>query len=130
MVQKVTGSKEVKSKVYELNNLLSEVEDQGGYFIDFISAKGIQASIIRLHAGENDTQGPHSVDEVYYVIDGSGFIKLNGKDYEIKQGSSIFVPAKADHKFHGNKQETITHVKRLDVNNLHQFLTTKTLGIL
>ncbi|MGA8080241.1 MAG: hypothetical protein WB988_00125 [Candidatus Nitrosopolaris sp.] len=124
MVQKVTGSKEVKSKVYELNNLLSEVEDQGGYFIDFISAKGIQASIIRLHAGENDTQGPHSVDDVYYVIEGSG------KDYEIKQGSFIFVPAKADHKFHGNKQETITHVKRLDVNNLHQFLTTKTLGIL
>ncbi|MGB6592676.1 MAG: cupin domain-containing protein [Candidatus Nitrosopolaris sp.] len=97
----------MKSKVYELNNLLSELEDRGRYYIDFINTRGIQAGIIRLHAGENDIQGPHSVHEVYYVIDGSGFIKLNGKDYEIKQGSSIFVPAKADHKFHGNKQDLV-----------------------
>jgi mannose-6-phosphate isomerase-like protein (cupin superfamily) len=74
MVQKVTGSKEVKFKVHELNNILSELEDQGGYFIDFISTKGIQAGVIRLHPGENDTQGSHSVDEVYYVIEGNGFI--------------------------------------------------------
>jgi mannose-6-phosphate isomerase-like protein (cupin superfamily) len=86
-------SKELKSKVHELNNLLSELNDQGGYFIDFMSTKGIQAGIIRLHPGENDTQEPHSVDEVYYVIEGSGFIKLDGKDHQIRQGTSIlFLP--------------------------------------
>jgi hypothetical protein len=52
------------SKVFELNKLLSELDGQGGYFIDFISAKGIQAGIIRLHAGEKDSQEPHSVDEM------------------------------------------------------------------
>ncbi|MGA8081406.1 MAG: cupin domain-containing protein [Candidatus Nitrosopolaris sp.] len=52
---------------------------------------GIQAGIIRLHARENDTQEPHSVDEVYYVIEGNGFIRLNGKDHEIRQGTYIFV---------------------------------------
>jgi mannose-6-phosphate isomerase-like protein (cupin superfamily) len=107
MAQKVTGSKEVKSKVHELNNLLSDLNDQGGYFIDFISTKGIQAGIIRLHPSENDTQEPHSVDEVYYVIEGNGFIKLDGKDHQIRQGTSIFVPAKADHRFHGNKQDLV-----------------------
>jgi mannose-6-phosphate isomerase-like protein (cupin superfamily) len=107
MAQKVTGSKEVKSKVHELNNLLSELNDQGGYFTDFISTKGIQVGIIRLHPGENDTQEPHSVDEVYYVIEGNGFIKLDGKDHQIRQGTSIFVPAKADHRFHGNKQDLV-----------------------
>jgi hypothetical protein len=49
----------MNSKVFELNNLLSELNDQGGYFIDFVSTKGIQAGIIRLHPGENDTQEPH-----------------------------------------------------------------------
>jgi hypothetical protein len=58
-----------KSKVNELTDFLSELEDQGGYFIDFISTSDIQAGIIRLHPGENDTQGSHSVDEVYYVIE-------------------------------------------------------------
>jgi mannose-6-phosphate isomerase-like protein (cupin superfamily) len=94
----------MNSKVFELNNPLSELNDQGGYFIDFISTKGIQAGIIRLHAGENDTQEPHSVDEVYYVIEGNGYIKLDGKDHQINQGTCIFVPAKAYHRFHGNKQ--------------------------
>jgi mannose-6-phosphate isomerase-like protein (cupin superfamily) len=97
----------MNSKVFELNNLLSELNDQGGYFIDFISTKGIQAGIIRLHPGENDTQESHSVDEIYYVIEGNGFIKLDGKDHEIKQGTCIFVPAKADHRFHGNKQDLV-----------------------
>ena len=97
----------MNSKVFELNKLLSELEDQGGYFIDFISTRGIQSGIIRLHPGENDSQGSHSVDEVYYVIEGDGFIKLNGKDHEIRQGTSIFVPAKADHRFHGNKEDLV-----------------------
>jgi mannose-6-phosphate isomerase-like protein (cupin superfamily) len=60
----------MKFNLYELNNILSELEDKGGYFIDFINTKGIHADIIRLHAGEIDTQGPHTVDEVYYVIEG------------------------------------------------------------
>jgi mannose-6-phosphate isomerase-like protein (cupin superfamily) len=97
----------MNSKVFELNNLLSELDGQGGYFIDFINTKGIQAGIIRLHAGENDTQELHSVDEVYYVIEGNGFIKLDGKDHEIREGTCIFVPAKADHRFHGNKQDLV-----------------------
>ena len=94
-------------KLYELNDLLSDLEDRGGYFIDFITTKGIQAGIIRLHPGENDTQEPHSVDEVYYVIEGDGFIKLNGKSHAIKQGTSIFVPARTEHRFYGNNQDFV-----------------------
>jgi len=97
----------MNSKVFELNKLLSELDGRGGYFIDFVSTRGIQAGIIRLHPGENDTQEPHSVDEVYYVIQGNGFIKLNGKDHQIREGTSIFVPAKADHRFHGNRQDLL-----------------------
>jgi mannose-6-phosphate isomerase-like protein (cupin superfamily) len=97
----------MNSKVFELNKLLSELEDHGGYFIGFVSTKGIQAGVIRLHPGEIDTQESHSVDEVYYVIEGNGFIKLDGKDHQISEGTSIFVPAKADHRFHGNKRDLI-----------------------
>jgi len=85
----------MNSNVFELSKLLSELDGQAGYFIDFISTQGIQAGFIRLHPSENDTQERHSVDEVYYVIEGNGFIKLNGKDHEIREGTSIFVPAKA-----------------------------------
>lgn len=95
------------TQIYELNNVLTDLETQGGYFIDVVSRRSIQAGIMRLHDGENDTQGPHSVDEVYYVIEGSGLIKINGKDHPIKQGTSVFVPAKTEHKFHGNRQDLV-----------------------
>lgn len=95
------------TEIYELNNVLTDLETQGGYFIDVVSRRGIQAGIMRLHDGEDDTQGPHSVDEVYYVIKGSGLIKINGEDRSIKQGTSIFVPAKTEHKFHGNSQDLV-----------------------
>jgi mannose-6-phosphate isomerase-like protein (cupin superfamily) len=92
--------------LYELRDLLSQL-DGIGYFIDFITTKGIQAGIIRLHANEKDTQESHSVDEVYYVIEGNGFIKLNDKSHPIKQGTCIFVPAGMDHRFHGNNQDLL-----------------------
>ena len=81
-------------ELYELDHLLYELEDHGGYFKDFISTAGIEAGIILLHPNEDDTQKPHSVDEVYYVIKGSGYIEINGKDHPVKQGIFIFVPTK------------------------------------
>jgi hypothetical protein len=39
----------MNSKVFELNKLLSGLDGQGGYFVDFINTKGIQAGIVRLH---------------------------------------------------------------------------------
>ena len=82
----------MNSKVFELNKLLSELDGRGGYFIDFVSTRGIQAGIIRLHPGENYTQEAHSVDEVYYVIQGNGFIKLDGKLTSGSSFSSMVVP--------------------------------------
>jgi mannose-6-phosphate isomerase-like protein (cupin superfamily) len=102
----MVGEKEMNSKV-ELNKLLSDLEDYGRYFIGFVSTRGIQAGIIRLRPGGNDSQEAHSVDEVYYVIEGMGFPILDGKDHEVKQGTCIFVPAKAEHRFHGNKDDQV-----------------------
>jgi mannose-6-phosphate isomerase-like protein (cupin superfamily) len=97
----------VLKEIYELKDLLSELKEQGGYFIDFISTDGIQAGIIRLHPGDSDTQQPHSVDEVYYVIEGNGFIKLKDKNQAVRQGTSIFVAAGTEHRFYGNSQDLV-----------------------
>jgi mannose-6-phosphate isomerase-like protein (cupin superfamily) len=93
--------------IYEVNDVLSELDKHGGYFIDFITTRHIQAGILLLHAGDNDTQDPHSVDEVYYVIQGNGLINLDGKNYAIKQGTSIFVAAGTEHRFHGNAEDLV-----------------------
>jgi len=43
-------------ELYELGHLLSELEDHGNYFKDFITADGIEAGIILLHPSQDDRQ--------------------------------------------------------------------------
>ena len=93
--------------IYQLNDILSELDNNDGYFRDFINTEHIQAGILRLHANDNDTQEPHPVDEVYFVIRGDGMINLNGKDYPIKEGSSIHVPAGTEHRFQRNSHDLV-----------------------
>ena len=93
--------------IYQVNDVLSELDRHGGYFIDFITTRHIEAGILRLRPGDNDTQEPHSVDEVYFVIQGNGLININGKNYTVKEGTFMFVAAGTEHRFHGNSEDLI-----------------------
>ncbi|HXG07141.1 MAG TPA: cupin domain-containing protein [Nitrososphaera sp.] len=96
-------------RTFELQDLVKQLEKEGRYFFDFLKVRDLEAGIIVLHPGDEDTQEPHSADELYYVIEGSGFIEL-GKDrrkHPVKKGSIIFVPAKMHHRFLGNKDDLV-----------------------
>ena len=77
----------------------------GAYFDTFLDRASLAAGILVLRPGELDTQGPHGEDEVYYVISGDGFLRVRGRDYEARAGKAFFVPAGAEHRFHGNRRE-------------------------
>lgn len=94
-------------KAFELDELVSQLEKEGGYFLDFLNVRDLEAGIIVLHPGEKDTQEPHSADELYYVIEGSGFVELEKNKRPVKKGSIIFVPAKMRHRFSGNKNDLV-----------------------
>ena len=72
-----------------------------------MTTRNIQAGVLRIHAGDNDTQEPHSVDEVYFVVHGSDSININGKSYPIKKGTFIFVAADMNHRFHSNREDLV-----------------------
>jgi mannose-6-phosphate isomerase-like protein (cupin superfamily) len=91
---------------YELDNIISAI-GKDEYFAEFLNTKSLEAGIIRLREGQLDTQSAHSMDEIYYVIDGKGLIAIDGKDHQINRGSLILVPAHTKHMFHGNKGEII-----------------------
>jgi len=94
-------------KVFELQDLARQLEKEGGYFLDFLKVRDLEAGIIVLHPGQEDTQEPHSADELYYVIEGTGFIELGKSTKPVKKGSIIFVPAGLSHKFYGNKEDLV-----------------------
>jgi mannose-6-phosphate isomerase-like protein (cupin superfamily) len=91
---------------YELENILSAI-GKDEYFSEFLRTKSLDAGIIRLLEGQLDTQSMHSMDELYYVIEGRGLIDVNGKSHIINKGSLVFIPASTQHRFYGNKGEMI-----------------------
>ena len=95
--------------IVDVNTAMLELDqlDSDSYFLDIMHTNSFDVGILRLNPGQKDTQGPHSYDELYFVVEGEGFISIQGKDHKIRKGSCIFIPSKIKHYFHGNKDRLI-----------------------
>ena len=95
--------------IFDLDSILFELDKKGNstYFLDFLHNSSFEVGVLRLNPGQKDTQGAHSQDELYFVIEGKGYINLVEKNHEIKKGSCIFVPSDTKHYFHGNKERLV-----------------------
>ena len=94
-------------ELFGLDEIVSRIDIQENYFISFLNTKGIEAGILKLRPRQKDTQVPHSLDEVYFVIEGNGFIEIKNSTYKVKKGTIIFVPAESKHRFYGNDQDLV-----------------------
>ncbi|WP_316504699.1 cupin domain-containing protein [Nitrosopumilus sp.] len=65
---------------FGLSTYVGKIKKSSSYFYTFINRNSLSAGILLLRPGEEDTQEPHDVDEVYYVISGDGFLKIKDKD--------------------------------------------------
>ena len=97
----------MKEKIIEIRKLYSKMDLNNSDFLTFFDLEHLQAGILRLRPGEIDTLEPHSADEVYFVLEGDGFIEIGNKSYKIEKDLFIYVPAQVKHSFHGNKQEIL-----------------------
>ena len=75
----------------------------GGYEIVHTSP-GLELGVYVLVAPDADRQQPHDDDEVYVVLEGSGVLEIEGKQFPVAEGEAIFVPARADHRFTAYEQ--------------------------
>jgi mannose-6-phosphate isomerase-like protein (cupin superfamily) len=82
-----------------LDKVIADLDNTDNYFLDVFSNKGVDLGILRLRKGETDTQLPHSVNEVYFIVEGNGFIEMEGKLKPVKKADFIYVPANIQHKF-------------------------------
>ncbi|MEM3160183.1 MAG: cupin domain-containing protein [Nitrososphaera sp.] len=92
-----------KAQWFELGDKLAQIGDDE-YFNDFLRVRHLEAGVLRLRPGEKDTQTPHDSDELYYVVQGSGYLEAGSERRAVKKGSVVFVPAKMPHHFYGNKE--------------------------
>ncbi|MBM3911062.1 MAG: cupin domain-containing protein [Thaumarchaeota archaeon] len=92
---------------FDTRKYIDELQKNNNYFHTFINKDTLAAGILVLQPGEKDTQAPHDSDELYYVIRGNGYLKIDKKDYTIEEGKTFFVPKNAEHYFFGNTTDLI-----------------------
>lgn len=92
---------------YELKKILSKLQNKDDYFVEFLDTRSLEAGVIWLRRDQKDTQTTHRTDELYYVIEGQGFILIDGKNYELQKGTIVYVPADTEHSFYGNEGDLI-----------------------
>jgi len=78
----------------------------GGYEIVHRSP-GLELGVYVLVAPEPDRQQPHTDDEVYVVLEGTGVLDVAGERIELDAGHSAFVPAGVEHGFVGYEQLSV-----------------------
>lgn len=91
-----------KGLLFDIDDLVSKI-GKDDYWMDFLKVRHIEAGVLRLRAREEDTQAPHDDDELYFVVEGSGYIEMGKESRPVRKGSVIFVPARLAHRFYGNK---------------------------
>ena len=92
---------------FDTNQYIDEIRKNENYFHTFINREILTVGVLVLQPGEEDTQTPHDSNEVYYIVKGDGFLKINKKDYPVSEGKVFFVQKDNEHYFFGNKKELI-----------------------
>jgi mannose-6-phosphate isomerase-like protein (cupin superfamily) len=92
---------------FDTKQYIDEIRTNDNYFHTFLNRETLAAGLLVLQPGEEDTQTPHDSDEVYYVLKGDGFLKINKKNYPASEGKLYFVKKDTEHNFFGNTKELI-----------------------
>ena len=70
----------------------------GGYEVVYETDR-LQVGIYVLAEPEPDSQQPHEWDELYFVLEGSGTLDVEGEKHPLGEGAAAFVAARAAHRF-------------------------------
>lgn len=90
-----------------LDKVIADLDNTGSYFLNIFNDKDVDLGVLRLRKGETDTQLPHSVNEVYFVVEGNGFIEMEGILKPVKKADFIFVSANVHHRFIVDNQDLV-----------------------
>jgi mannose-6-phosphate isomerase-like protein (cupin superfamily) len=86
---------------FETDELVAAQDRPGEHtYVDFLRKEMLSLGMSVWPAGGEDTQQPHSEDEVYVVMAGRGTIRVAGEDRPVRPGSVVYVGAGVVHRFH------------------------------
>ncbi len=87
-------------QAFELSDLLAQAAASQRSYLEFLRVPSLSTGLYLLAANAVDGQQPHTEDEIYYIISGRGTIRVADEDRAVEPGSTIFVGAGIEHRFH------------------------------
>jgi mannose-6-phosphate isomerase-like protein (cupin superfamily) len=92
-------------QAFELADLRNRQETGGRLYHEFLRVPALSAGLYVLAAGGADPQKPHTEDEVYHVIAGRARFTCEGQTIDVRAGTTIYVAAGDEHRFHDIAEE-------------------------
>ena len=86
-------------RTFHLRELLEEHEASGRPYLEFLRVPSLSSGIYRMAAGSKDLQAPHDEDEVYFVIEGRGRVRVGEEEHSVERGSILYVRQSEEHSF-------------------------------
>lgn len=90
---------------FELPLVLAERADSQKPYLEFLRTTSLSLGVYVLPSGGVDPQKPHTEDEIYYVISGMATMSVADEERLIGPGSTVFVAAGLEHRFHDITQD-------------------------
>jgi mannose-6-phosphate isomerase-like protein (cupin superfamily) len=87
-------------QAFEFSSLEQQRAQSGNLYLEFLRVPALSVGVYTLQAGQTDPQSPHNEDEVYYIAEGTGMIRVGDEDRAVESGSIVYVAAQVPHHFH------------------------------
>jgi len=92
-------------KLFQIRDVIEQQRRLGPPYYEFLRVPSLSLGVYRLKVGAKDLQSPHDEDEVYYVLEGRGRVRIEGREQPVRAGSILFVRATAEHSFFEIEEE-------------------------
>jgi quercetin dioxygenase-like cupin family protein len=69
-----------------------------------------------IEPGKTSTHHIHPWEHEVYIIEGSGVLTCDGKEYPVREGDGMFIPGNVDHYTLNNQSSGV--IRRIEVNPL------------
>ncbi|HEY7207810.1 MAG TPA: cupin domain-containing protein [Gaiellaceae bacterium] len=89
---------------FGLQPVVERLRSAGGGYEIVHESPGLELGVYVLVAPEPDRQQPHSDDEVYVGLEGSGVLEVAGESVPMRENEVIFVEAGVEHRFTAYEQ--------------------------
>jgi mannose-6-phosphate isomerase-like protein (cupin superfamily) len=92
-------------QAFELAELRARQAAGEKLYLEFLRVPALSMGLYVLPTGGTDPQKPHTEDEVYYVIAGRARFSCEGQVIPVQAGTTIYVAAGDEHRFHDIEEE-------------------------